>query len=115
MVVCADGLSAFREESLRRAYGDWSAVAVYSVDGVRWWAVCADSVLRPDPAPPPPQAVWWAGGWFWRAGNRSLFSRRRPRGGTGLPVPGYSNSRASEGETWLTWIRRWLSSGRTPG
>lgn len=78
VVMVADGLSAFREESARRAYGDMGAQAVYRPEGVeRWFLVAWDSPLRPDPTPPPPQAGWWFG-WRVRWGrNRSSVLRRR--------------------------------------
>lgn len=72
VIEVADGLSAFRVEERRRAAGDETALAVWSIGNGQWYAVPPESVLRPDPLPPP-QAVWWRrmwrGGKFRRRGN----------------------------------------------
>jgi hypothetical protein len=80
VVVVRDGLSAFREEAVRRAYGDASAQACYRVlgpgCGEGWFLVDWDSTLRPGPVPPP-VAPWWAEVLFRWGRNRLRFKRRR--------------------------------------
>jgi hypothetical protein len=75
VVVVTDGLSAFREESLRRAYGDFTAQACWS-DGSGWVLVDWGSSLRPDPRPPA-QARGWREALARVGRNRLRFARRR--------------------------------------
>jgi hypothetical protein len=85
VLVCADGLSAFRRERVYRGFGYRPAVAVWSVDGgVTWRRVPDASLVRPDPVPPP-QAVGVVEWWRRRGRNRLRFRRRRPRTGEGYP------------------------------
>jgi hypothetical protein len=79
VVPCRDGLSAFREESLRRAYGDDTAQAVV-MDRDGWRVVSWGSAVRPDPLPPP-QATGWLEALRRWGRNRLAFRRRGTRGG----------------------------------